>query len=154
MQNYPGRLNFTATFDPDADAYCTTCAYNLRGMTGKGCPECGTPFMLSATRRAESYGLYLAGLICAAGLAFSNIYIFYLIAELIGDFGAISYYGLTDILRYLVSLPMLPYLGLLLIFRRRIVGASFGEQLAWTLPAMFLAGFELMITLYEAIFYY
>jgi len=154
MHPRPPHPTFTASFDDDADIYCTSCSYNLRGATGRGCPECGSPFVLSAAGRRESYAWYLVALCCTGGLAFSNLYLLYLFAQVLSDPSSLSYYGLIDLVRELGGLPALPYLVLLIIFRRRIVRAHIGVQLAWAIPPLVMCVAEIGLTIFDVVMYY
>lgn len=143
-----------ASFDPEIDAYCTTCGYNLRGTHGSACPECGTGFMLGAPRQLEHYGLYLAALIATAGEAFISQYSLYVIIHALTDPGTLfMIYGAFEVFTYVFNVLAIPYLVLLIIFRKRIVRASTGMRLGWAIPPIVFAVLEVGYTMYNVILY-
>lgn len=69
-------------FLAETDAPCPLCRYNLRGLTGEHCPECGHKLTLRVSLASPRNGLYIFGLVgLAAGAGFSTLllaYFFYI----------------------------------------------------------------------------
>lgn len=71
------RAELTA-FLADRDALCPVCAYNLRGLTGEHCPECGRHLVLAVGTTEPKLGAFIVGLIgLSGGLGFCGILLAY-----------------------------------------------------------------------------
>ncbi len=65
---------FLRSYLADRDEECPMCSYNLRGLTGPMCPECGEALRMRVSLCEPKLGLYLATVIgCAVGVGFSGI---------------------------------------------------------------------------------
>jgi len=65
------------------DAECPLCRYNLRGLHGNHCPECGHELVLQVALTDPVRGAYLAGLIglaCAFGFNTLLLILFAIVA--------------------------------------------------------------------------
>ena len=51
----------------DRDVACPRCGYNVRGLTGDTCPECGSQLMLTLNAAMPKQASMFAGLIGLAG---------------------------------------------------------------------------------------
>ena len=56
-------LSLLHSYLGDRDVSCPSCGYNLRGLTGSSCPECGDAISLTITNYPSRSGGYIAGLI-------------------------------------------------------------------------------------------
>ena len=122
-----------ASFDKDRDTFCVACGYNLRGIKGSRCPECGERFYLASDRPRERYGLYLIAVMSTSVFVASNMnLLWWTIASIRG---VIPFN--TDplaIASFALNLIAIPYLACLLIFRVRIIRAHLGARLGVSLP--------------------
>jgi hypothetical protein len=60
------------------DAPCPNCDYNLRGLTGDRCPECGLELVLRVSLSEPKLGAFLTGLVgLSAGAGFSGLIFLY-----------------------------------------------------------------------------
>ena len=64
------------------DEQCPLCEYNLRGLTGTVCPECGEPLRLRVSLREPKMAAYLCGLIgLSMGVGFSGIVLVFVVVS-------------------------------------------------------------------------
>lgn len=64
-----------AAFLADRDLPCPRCGYNLRGLTGGRCPECGDPLRLQVSLIEPRMGAYISLLVaCCIGLGGSGLF--------------------------------------------------------------------------------
>ncbi|MCH7791633.1 MAG: hypothetical protein IIB55_09310 [Planctomycetes bacterium] len=69
-----GRDAFLRGYLAERDEPCPMCEYNLRGLTGAVCPECGESLRIRVSLREPKMGLYLCGVIgWAVGVGFSGL---------------------------------------------------------------------------------
>lgn len=54
---------FLREFLADRDIECPGCSYNLRGLTGRTCPECGQGLVVTLRLREPRQGSLIAGLV-------------------------------------------------------------------------------------------
>lgn len=59
--------DFLQQYLAETDAPCPCCAYNLRGLTGGVCPECGEALELRVGLVEPKLGSFVAGLVGLAG---------------------------------------------------------------------------------------
>jgi hypothetical protein len=60
------------------DVQCPKCEYNLRGLTGDRCPECGDQLVLRVNLAEPKLGAMIAGLVgLSAGAGFSGLLLIY-----------------------------------------------------------------------------
>ncbi|MEX2218367.1 MAG: hypothetical protein WD749_06360 [Phycisphaerales bacterium] len=69
------------------DTPCPACTYNLRGLTGAACPECGAPLELRVGLTEPRMALWIAGLVgLAAGAGFNTLLLVYVAIRIVsGD---------------------------------------------------------------------
>ena len=73
-----GDGEFLLRYLSERDEACPMCEYNLRGLTGQLCPECGEEIRLRVSLAEPKMGLYLFGLIgWATGLGFGAFVLCY-----------------------------------------------------------------------------
>ena len=66
------------------DEPCPMCEYNLRGLTGTVCPECGEALRLRVSLSEPKMAAYLCGLIgLSAGVGFSGIFLVFGVVSLL-----------------------------------------------------------------------
>ena len=69
-----GHDAFLRRYLAERDEPCPMCEYNLRGLTGAVCPECGEAFRLRVRLSEPKLAAYLCGLIgLSVGVGFSGI---------------------------------------------------------------------------------
>jgi len=65
---------FLRSYLADRDEDCPMCSYNLRGLTGPMCPECGEGLRMRVSLCEPRLGLYLFGVVgWAVGVGFSGL---------------------------------------------------------------------------------
>jgi predicted RNA-binding Zn-ribbon protein involved in translation (DUF1610 family) len=80
---------FLRSYLADRDEDCPMCSYNLRGLTGPMCPECGEALRMRVSLCEPKMGLYLCGVIgWAVGAGFSGFMLgWVMFLWLTGNFG-------------------------------------------------------------------
>lgn len=72
-----------AAFLAERDAACPNCAYNLRGLKGANCPECGLALELRVNLQRPRLAAYLLGLVpLAMGTGFHAVLLLVLLVML------------------------------------------------------------------------
>lgn len=134
-----GQTEVRVTFDDSRDAFCPTCQYNLRSVTGASCPECGAAFQLANPHPPARHGLYLVGFGCAANLFLGGVYALpYMIRDFIDNNW--QYYNIGSLVVFWAAVVLAtPYVVLLVIFRNRIIHSRLGKRIAWAAPPILLA---------------
>jgi hypothetical protein len=80
----PYLVNYLA----EQDIECPGCGYNLRGLTGECCPECGQALVLRVGLAEPKMGSFLAALIAlTTGLGFNVIVLMWGVWEMRFGFG-------------------------------------------------------------------
>lgn len=70
------------SFIATRDAPCPACGYNLRGLTGNRCPECGRRLVLAVGTTEPRLAAFIAGLVgLSSGLGFSALLLLYVLFE-------------------------------------------------------------------------
>ena len=84
-----GRDAFLRGYLAERDEPCPMCEYNLRGLTGQVCPECGEALRLRVRLSEPKLAAYLCGLIgLSVGVGFSGImFVWGLIILSLNDYG-------------------------------------------------------------------
>lgn len=66
------------------DDACPRCDYNLHGLTGSICPECGEPIVLGVRPAHDNFAAPITGLIgLSAGAGFCGVLLLFFIREFI-----------------------------------------------------------------------
>ena len=112
-------------FLSDRDARCPLCSYNLRGLTGSHCPECGREIQL-AIRVTER--VYAPWLVSFAAAAFSGPFGFLFIFAALT--GAAPFWSVVDWIFGLTAITMMIIIGVLVATRKRMLRASSGLKRA------------------------
>lgn len=69
-------------FIASRDTPCPVCGYNLRGLLGNRCPECGRMLVLAVGTTEPRLAAFIAGLVgLSSGLGFSALLLVYLLFE-------------------------------------------------------------------------
>ncbi|MCL4221515.1 MAG: hypothetical protein KJZ65_09090 [Phycisphaerales bacterium] len=85
-------------FLADHDAPCPGCGYNLRGLEGDQCPECGERLELRIGMADPKLSQFIGGLIgLAAGLGFHGLFLIW-----VGYVAAVGTFSMWDALPPLV----------------------------------------------------
>lgn len=138
MPQHPTPQTVTVTFDPEIDAYCPACDYNLLATTGSSCPECGTLFSFAFAQTKSRYGLYLIGFACLSNIVLSGLYyIPFLVRDIIE--GSLRYDPPGQIVTYWGIVVLAVPLQITAIFHRKaIIRASVRQRIAWTAIPVFM----------------
>ncbi|MBX3406981.1 MAG: hypothetical protein KF869_09470 [Phycisphaeraceae bacterium] len=69
-------------FIASRDTPCPVCGYNLRGLLGNRCPECGRRLVLAVGTTEPRLAAFIAGLVgLSSGLGFSALLLIYVLFE-------------------------------------------------------------------------
>ena len=69
-------------FVASRDTPCPVCGYNLRGLQGNRCPECGRRLVLAVGTTEPRLAAFIAGLVgLSSGLGFSALLLIYVLFE-------------------------------------------------------------------------
>lgn len=99
-----------ATYLAELDEACPLCSYNLRGLTGHHCPECGKALVLRVGLEEPNLGPYIAGLISissAIGFCFLMMMFFLIIGVIRTSLPSASLYFWATGLGFLFSVSIL-----------------------------------------------
>lgn len=79
---------FLPMFLAENDAACPGCGYNLRGLTGRVCPECAQSLRLMVALQEPRLGMWIAGVIgTAAGAGFNGLLLIYVVVMMAREGG-------------------------------------------------------------------
>ena len=116
------------------DELCPMCEYNLRGLTGTVCPECGEALRLRVSLSEPKMAAYLCGLIgLSVGFGFSGVFLAMGVVGLLleGFGGGFPYWMLVGLLSQFVIEGLAMWLWL--VRRNWIRRRSRGQR--WALAA-------------------
>lgn len=116
------------------DEPCPMCEYNLRGLTGTVCPECGEALRLRVSLSEPKMAAYLCGLIgLSVGFGFSGVFLVLGVVGLLleGSGGGFPYWVLVALLSQFVIEGLAMWLWL--VRRNWIRRRSRGQR--WMLAA-------------------
>lgn len=132
-QTNPDRARLTA-FLRDRDAACPLCSYNLRGLTGTTCPECGREIQLTIGLTDPFLAAWItlaAALATSGGMGICVAIISVRETGFKGD-------PLFDAALWWFLLCM-PLTGAAVIWRRRFLRIGRGAQWRWSMAAVVCA---------------
>lgn len=80
-----GGIHMLRAYLSDRDEACPSCRYNLRGLDGRHCPECGQTLMLRVGLESPNMAAFIVGLVAlASALGFNALmFIFFLLLPLV-----------------------------------------------------------------------
>lgn len=109
------------TYLAEHDASCPSCAYNLRGLTGETCPECGSALRLQVGLVEQRVGALIGCFIAVSFAVGFDSFPWVLVLTLLG------FEGISDLLFYFFWPAVIAttqcvcglLVGLLLLYKRR-----------------------------------
>ena len=127
------------------NAFCPLCRYNLHGLTGNSCPECGKALVLTVGLMEPFLAAWVSTAVALCASA--GIGIVFLVMTLLfglpGSTGFARILANTTVIAFITSIP---FAGVIILMRRRFMRLSRVTQ--WILSSICIAGVSLVFVLF------